>query len=206
MYHDQGLPVLKALSFGEIVNVTLGLPIVRTSVDHGTALALAGTGRARPDSLFAAVELALELALRPRVRAKKRLGQHFLHDPAVIRRLVDVDRAAAGRHDGRDRRRPRRADDSALREARALARRRDRPRARGRAAEPRRASASGSSCTKPTRSTFDFGALATRAALAARRRQPALQHLDAAAVSPAHVRAASSRTCTSCCSARSSSA
>lgn len=62
MYHDQGLPVLKALSFGEIVNVTLGLPIVRTSVDHGTALPLAGTGRARPDSLFAAVELAIELA------------------------------------------------------------------------------------------------------------------------------------------------
>ena len=61
MYHDQGLPVLKALSFGEIVNVTLGLPIVRTSVDHGTALPLAGTGRARPDSLFAAVELALKL-------------------------------------------------------------------------------------------------------------------------------------------------
>ena len=61
MYHDQGLPVLKALSFGEIVNVTLGLPIVRTSVDHGTALSLAGTGRARPDSLFAAVELALAL-------------------------------------------------------------------------------------------------------------------------------------------------
>jgi 4-hydroxythreonine-4-phosphate dehydrogenase len=62
MYHDQGLPVLKALSFGEIVNVTLGLPIVRTSVDHGTALELAGTGRARADSLVAAVELAIELA------------------------------------------------------------------------------------------------------------------------------------------------
>jgi 4-hydroxythreonine-4-phosphate dehydrogenase len=62
MYHDQGLPVLKALSFGEIVNVTLGLPIVRTSVDHGTALPLAGTGRARPDSLFAAVELAIAIA------------------------------------------------------------------------------------------------------------------------------------------------
>jgi 4-hydroxythreonine-4-phosphate dehydrogenase len=61
MYHDQGLPALKALSFGEIVNVTLGLPIVRTSVDHGTALSLAGTGRARPDSLYAAVELALQL-------------------------------------------------------------------------------------------------------------------------------------------------
>jgi 4-hydroxythreonine-4-phosphate dehydrogenase len=62
MYHDQGLPPLKALSFGEIVNVTLGLPILRTSVDHGTALPLAGTGRARPASLFAAVELALTLA------------------------------------------------------------------------------------------------------------------------------------------------
>jgi 4-hydroxythreonine-4-phosphate dehydrogenase len=61
MYHDQGLPTLKALSFGEIVNVTLGLPIVRTSVDHGTALPLAGTGRARPDSLFAAVDLALDM-------------------------------------------------------------------------------------------------------------------------------------------------
>ncbi|HEY8519787.1 MAG TPA: 4-hydroxythreonine-4-phosphate dehydrogenase PdxA [Gammaproteobacteria bacterium] len=64
MYHDQGLPVLKALEFGEIVNVTLGLPIVRTSVDHGTALALAGTGRARHESLRAAVALAIELAER----------------------------------------------------------------------------------------------------------------------------------------------
>jgi 4-hydroxythreonine-4-phosphate dehydrogenase len=65
MYHDQGLPVLKALSFGEIVNVTLGLPIVRTSVDHGTALELAGTGLARADSLCAAVDLAIELASVP---------------------------------------------------------------------------------------------------------------------------------------------
>jgi 4-hydroxythreonine-4-phosphate dehydrogenase len=65
MYHDQGLPVIKALSFGEIVNVTLGLSIVRTSVDHGTALALAGTGRAREESLLAAVELAIELARAP---------------------------------------------------------------------------------------------------------------------------------------------
>jgi 4-hydroxythreonine-4-phosphate dehydrogenase len=64
MYHDQGLPALKALAFGEVVNVTLGLPIVRTSVDHGTALKLAGTGRARPESLFAAVELAIELTSR----------------------------------------------------------------------------------------------------------------------------------------------
>ncbi len=62
MYHDQGLPVLKAASFGEVVNVTLGLPIIRTSVDHGTALELAGTGRARAESLAAAVELARALA------------------------------------------------------------------------------------------------------------------------------------------------
>jgi 4-hydroxythreonine-4-phosphate dehydrogenase len=62
MYHDQGLPAIKALAFGEVVNVTLGLPIVRTSVDHGTALALAGTGTAREASLLAAVELAIELA------------------------------------------------------------------------------------------------------------------------------------------------
>jgi 4-hydroxythreonine-4-phosphate dehydrogenase len=58
MYHDQGLPVLKRAAFGHAVNVTLGLPIVRTSVDHGTALDLAGTGRADPGSLLAAVRLA----------------------------------------------------------------------------------------------------------------------------------------------------
>ncbi|HEU4617659.1 MAG TPA: 4-hydroxythreonine-4-phosphate dehydrogenase PdxA [Gammaproteobacteria bacterium] len=66
MYHDQGLPVLKASSFGEIVNVTLGLPIVRTSVDHGTALDLAGTGLARVESLGAALRLADELVRRSR--------------------------------------------------------------------------------------------------------------------------------------------
>ena len=65
MYHDQGLPVLKALHFGEIVNVTLGLPIIRTSVDHGTALGLAGTGRATHASLRAAVEFAIKLAQQP---------------------------------------------------------------------------------------------------------------------------------------------
>jgi 4-hydroxythreonine-4-phosphate dehydrogenase len=64
MYHDQGLPVLKHASFGGGVNVTLGLPIVRTSVDHGTALDLAGTGRADPGSLFAAVDLAIQLCQR----------------------------------------------------------------------------------------------------------------------------------------------
>lgn len=61
MFHDQGLPVLKHASFGGGVNVTLGLPIIRTSVDHGTALDLAGSGRADPGSLFAAVYLAISM-------------------------------------------------------------------------------------------------------------------------------------------------
>ncbi len=64
MYHDQGLPVLKHSGFGNAVNVTLGLPIVRTSVDHGTALDLAGTGRADAGSLVAATRLAIEFAGR----------------------------------------------------------------------------------------------------------------------------------------------
>ena len=64
MYHDQGLPVLKYAGFGHAVNVTLGLPIIRTSVDHGTALDLAGTGRADAGSLAAALELALDCASR----------------------------------------------------------------------------------------------------------------------------------------------
>jgi 4-hydroxythreonine-4-phosphate dehydrogenase len=62
MYHDQGLPVLKYASFGRGVNVTLGLPFIRTSVDHGTALDLAGTGRADASSLAEAVKLAADLA------------------------------------------------------------------------------------------------------------------------------------------------
>ncbi len=62
MYHDQGLPVLKHASFGEGVNVTLGLPIIRTSVDHGTALNLAGTGNIEIGSLLAAIQLAIQLS------------------------------------------------------------------------------------------------------------------------------------------------
>lgn len=63
MYHDQGLPVLKYAGFGNAVNVTLGLPIIRTSVDHGTAFDIAGKGEADPGSLLAAVELAKTMAL-----------------------------------------------------------------------------------------------------------------------------------------------
>jgi 4-hydroxythreonine-4-phosphate dehydrogenase len=71
MYHDQGLPVLKHASFGEGVNITLGLPIIRTSVDHGTALELAGTGKAEVGSLLEAIKVATEM-----VRCEKLLPGH----------------------------------------------------------------------------------------------------------------------------------
>lgn len=61
MYHDQGLPVLKFSGFGRAVNITLGLPVIRTSVDHGTALDLAGSGKANPHSLAEAVNIALHM-------------------------------------------------------------------------------------------------------------------------------------------------
>lgn len=72
MYHDQGLPVLKHASFGEGVNVTLGLPIIRTSVDHGTALDLAGTGNIETGSMMAAIELAIQLSKTKLATDKRR--------------------------------------------------------------------------------------------------------------------------------------
>ncbi|MFQ5642535.1 MAG: 4-hydroxythreonine-4-phosphate dehydrogenase PdxA [Thiogranum sp.] len=71
MYHDQGLPVLKHLGFGQSVNITLGLPFIRTSVDHGTALDKAGSGTADSGSLTAAIELAIEL-VQGELRSKRR--------------------------------------------------------------------------------------------------------------------------------------
>lgn len=62
MYHDQGLPVLKSMGFGDTVNITLGLPIVRTSVDHGTALHLAGTGDCSSTSLMTAIQYAIKIS------------------------------------------------------------------------------------------------------------------------------------------------
>ena len=70
MYHDQGLPTLKYAGFGQGVNITLGLPFIRTSVDHGTALDLAGTGKAASGSLIEAVRTALEMAAE--IRKKQR--------------------------------------------------------------------------------------------------------------------------------------
>ena len=69
MYHDQALIPIKTLAFDHAVNVTLGLPFVRTSPDHGTAFALAGTGTASPASFIAALHLAAALAARRSVRA-----------------------------------------------------------------------------------------------------------------------------------------
>ena len=71
MYHDQALPVLKSEAFDRTVNLTLGLPFIRTSVDHGTALDLAGTGRASPASLIAAARMALELVARGKGRGMR---------------------------------------------------------------------------------------------------------------------------------------
>ena len=64
MYHDQGLPVLKYAGFGKAINVTLGLPIIRTSVDHGTALDIAGSGSADSGSMLAAISLAEKLVAK----------------------------------------------------------------------------------------------------------------------------------------------
>ncbi len=75
MYHDQGLPVLKHLGFGRAVNITLGLPIVRVSVDHGTALDLAGTGQADPGSLKAALTAAFEMVNRSFSTTQAKIGQ-----------------------------------------------------------------------------------------------------------------------------------
>jgi 4-hydroxythreonine-4-phosphate dehydrogenase len=66
MFHDQGLPVLKHAAFGQAVNVTLGLPIVRTSVDHGTALDRAGKGEIDAGSFREAIAVALDMAARRR--------------------------------------------------------------------------------------------------------------------------------------------
>jgi 4-hydroxythreonine-4-phosphate dehydrogenase len=74
MYHDQGLPVLKHAGFGQAVNVTLGLPLVRTSVDHGTALDLAGSGKADGGSLAAALDLGIDLAKKRLARLAQATG------------------------------------------------------------------------------------------------------------------------------------
>ena len=86
MYHDQALIPLKTLAFDRGVNITLGLPFVRTSPDHGTAYALAGTGKARPDSLIAALQLAAELGERR--RAARTTWRHLASAPSVTEQVL----------------------------------------------------------------------------------------------------------------------
>ena len=149
MYHDQGLPVLKYATFGHGVNVTLGLPFVRTSVDHGTALDLAGTGRADAGSLRAALELASgwphaeppaddgrRAAAAPRAQALRpelpaRSARHRAH-----RRC---HRPAARRRDRRDRPGPGALTRALIERAGHITRDRDRPRSGGVAAQRFRA-------------------------------------------------------------------
>ena len=124
MYHDQGLIPLKALHFDEGINVTLGLPIVRTSPDHGTAFDIAGKDIADPDAMIAAIrtagECARRLALREPAAAcgtssrgtasapRKALGQNFILDEQLLDRIAAVP-GAAGRASGSMRSGPGRA-------------------------------------------------------------------------------------------------
>jgi 4-hydroxythreonine-4-phosphate dehydrogenase len=89
MYHDQGLIPLKLHAFDQGVNVTLGLPYVRTSPDHGTAFDIAGTGKARPDSMIAAINLAAELVTK-RLLLKERVGmRRAINQAAELRRAFE---------------------------------------------------------------------------------------------------------------------
>ena len=75
-YHDQGLIPVKLLAFNQAVNVTLGLPIIRTSPDHGTAFDIVGRNRANPGSMRAAIELAIDLAVRRNARAAAKAAEN----------------------------------------------------------------------------------------------------------------------------------
>ena len=181
MYHDQALIPIKTLAFDHGVNVTLGLPFVRTSPDHGTAFDIAGTGKADPSSLIAALKLAARLAaadqrkqrtpaaahdassdlppLRDVIRrhglsAKKSLGQNFLLDLNLTGRIARAAGPLGRRDRGRDRPRPRRTDARAARRRRAPS---DRGRARSsvplpRSRRSRRTIRDGSRSSRVTRS------------------------------------------------------
>ena len=193
MYHDQGLPVVKHAGFDHAVNVTLGLPIVRTSVDHGTALDLAGTGRADPAASTAAVRLASSPARSAWRRAARRgTARRAASDSAsiscttrrVIERIVRALAPQRGRSPGGDRPGARRAHPHLLGAAGttldAIEIDRD---LRARAARRVRRMCRAVSCTRAMRSSSILRALArARGGTAAHRRQPALQHLHAAAV------------------------
>ena len=101
MYHDQGLPVIKHAGFEQAVNVTLGLPLIRTSPDHGTALDLAGSGRADPGSLLAAVQLAIRLAAQRHAAPERRTARRAASASASISCTTRGDRAHRRAHSRR---------------------------------------------------------------------------------------------------------
>ena len=207
MYHDQALIPIKTLAFDHAVNVTLGLPFVRTSPDHGTAFDIAGTGSADPTSLIAALRLAARLAgatstgaacrivsgtsdslppLREVIRqhglvARKSLGQNFLFDLNLAVTHRPRGGTARRRHRARNRPRTGRTD------ARAVgARRRTRDRGRARRTRDRRLAGDRRALSEPARHRRGGrAALRPEAALASRpgahRRQSALQHRDGSA-------------------------
>ena len=93
MFHDQALPVIKTLGFGNIVNTTLGLPIIRTSVDHGTALDIAGTSKANSDSLIEAIKTSINIVnqeMIEKIKPDKKLGQNFLINNFTINTLNEI--------------------------------------------------------------------------------------------------------------------
>ena len=146
MYHDQGLPVIKHAGFGNAVNVTLGLPILRTSVDHGTALSLARTGKADAGSLRAALGVGNRVGGR-RCRVWRRVSASAsisCTTPAVIRRIVDAVAPLARRTRGRGGPGPRRPHLEPAGAGQGTGRDRDRPRPR--AARSLRILAQGGSC------------------------------------------------------------
>ena len=85
MYHDQGLIPVKLLAFDQAVNITIGLPIIRTSPDHGTAFDIVGKNRANPGSMRAAIEMAIDLA----VKRQKRAAATGEHDPSHAKEIAD---------------------------------------------------------------------------------------------------------------------
>ena len=95
MYHDQALPVIKTLEFGNIVNTTLGLPIVRTSVDHGTALDIAGTNKADAGSLISAINTSIEIVKQKNATQRievpnKQIRQRFLINSYTINTIIEI--------------------------------------------------------------------------------------------------------------------
>ena len=192
MYHDQALIPIKALHFQDAVNVTLGLPIVRTAPDHGTAFDIAGQDRADPRPMAAAIRMAAESAHVPRrgrlsgqpeplrdviarhgLSASKALGQNFILDRQLLARIAAIPGDLAGAARLRSRARPRRPDAGAAR-----CRERRSPPSSATAAASRRSTSfarnSETGCGSSQADALGVNERERRRRRRARRRQPAL--------------------------------